>query len=141
MARSAHEANDGKPREYALDVLIARKKPGVSIRQIERDAGLPPGSLAHHLKTAKRGAIPRLATMQRFAAAIGADFTEVTKAFAADSFVAPDSSSVLTKDEREVLDLYRQLSEAHKGLVRAQLQAAVDYVAKVSPARTGTKRS
>ncbi|WNV82242.1 hypothetical protein [Umezawaea sp. Da 62-37] len=141
MARSAHEAIDGEPREYALDTLIARKKPGVSIRQIERDAGLPAGSLAHHLKTAQRGAIPRITTMQRFADAIGADFTEVSKAFAADSFVAPDSSSVITKDEREILDLYRQLSEVHKGLVRVQLEAAVEYAAQLRPVPIGVKRS
>jgi len=141
MARSAHGANGGEPREYALDALIARKKPGVSIRQIERDAGLTEGALAHHLKTAQRGAIPRLKTMERFAEAIGADFTEVSKAFAADSFVAPDSSSVLTKDEREVLELYRQLSEAHKGLVRVQLEAAVEYAARVAFVPTTTKPS
>lgn len=128
MTRSAQESDGAERRESAVNALIARKQPGRSIRRIEREAGLTEGTLAHHLKSHRRGRMPHPRTMQRFADAIGAHVTEVAKAFAIDSNLAADTSALLTNDEQELMDLYRRLPDQQQGLFRAQLDAHVAYV-------------
>lgn len=110
-------------RRSALDALIADKCPGMTVRDIERRAGLKEGNLGHYLKTPQRGEIPRLRVMERFAHALNTSITEVSRAFAADSRLAlDDGPAPMTGEEIELLALFRRLDDTHRPMAVALVE-------------------
>lgn len=124
------------PPRYALDELIAKMAPGVSIRKLEERAGLKEGALGHYLKTPQRGKTPRLEIMERFAHALNASITDVSRAFAADSYAPPVDVPILPDDEVELLGLYRRLARSNRQLARHLLRTLVDHMDDADPKGT-----
>lgn len=106
MPEAAHES--------PIDALIRRHARGRSVRKIEEDFGLRDGSLSHYLKPSQRGRWPSLKVQERFAAALEAPLTEVSKAFAAESGIELDDD--LTPTERELILNFRALEEPARSL-------------------------
>lgn len=114
--RGPASARKAQMTEYQqpLDALVARYANGRSVREIERQNGLAEGALSNFFKLDKRGKIPRLHIMERFASALGASITEVSRAFAAESGVGLDD---LSDDERDLIERYRTLPKPTQELM------------------------
>lgn len=124
MTADTTPPGDSPRTAYAVDALIANARPGMSVRQIERDAGLKEGALGHYLKPAQRGNIPKIKVIERFATALDVDFEKVADAFAADSYV-PGRTGPDGDDEHELLALYRSLPPVERPLARRLLRSLV----------------
>lgn len=107
-----------------LDALIERHSRGRSIREIERDNDLREGALSHFLKPSQRGRWPQLAVLERFAAALGASLTEVSRAFSAEAGVDLDDD--LTPTERQLIAHFRTLDEPVRSLVADFVEMAAE---------------
>jgi DNA-binding phage protein len=74
-----------------LAALIARCKPGLSVRKIAEDAGLAHNRLAYYLKPgSKVTRLPEKDTIVAFARALGCTEKEVIDAFLADIYGVTD---------------------------------------------------
>ncbi|ONI87342.1 hypothetical protein ALI22I_23255 [Saccharothrix sp. ALI-22-I] len=124
MTADTTPPGDSPRPAYAVDALIAKAKPGRSVRQIERDADLREGALGHYLKPAQRGKIPKIKVIERFAAALDVDFEEMADAFAADSYI-PGRTGPDSDDEHELVTLYRSLPATERPLARRLLRTLV----------------
>ncbi len=119
-----------------LNELIQRYCRGRSVREIERDNGLREGSLSHFLKPSQRGRWPQLAVLERFAAALGAPLTEVSRAFAAESGVDLDDD--LTATERQLITHFRALDDSVQAFVLDLVAKAAERAHEPAPARKVT---
>ncbi|WP_121393512.1 hypothetical protein [Actinokineospora cianjurensis] len=82
--------NKGDALEQAkshVEALLRRYRPGKSVAEIEREAGLRPGLLAQHVKPSKLGRGVGVKVLERFRDALGAPLSEVSSAFFADAGV------------------------------------------------------
>jgi hypothetical protein len=71
----------------ALAALIARCKPGSSLRQIALEAGLAENRIGYYLKPgSKITRLPEKSTITAFAEALGCTEREVIEAFLADIY-------------------------------------------------------
>jgi transcriptional regulator with XRE-family HTH domain len=97
--------------------LVRHGAAGRSVSQVEKDAGLPRGSIGNYLKPSTAAVrMPSVRVMQRIAEALEVDLREVSRAFAADLDVPLDAPAY-TADERALIDRYRRLSGADQRLV------------------------
>lgn len=126
MPGSTPESPDLPPR-YAVDELIEKLAPGISVRELERRAGLKEGALGNHLKPTARGKVPRLNVIERFAHALNTDITSVSRAFAADSYAPPGDLPVLPDDEMELIGIYRRLCKENRALARQLLRTLAGH--------------
>lgn len=106
-----------------LAALIRELHPGVSVRQLELDAGMPLNSIAYFLKPStvvKR--IPPVETCDNIATALKCDTVEVVRAFAADVDL-PWNDPPLSQEDRELLRMIQRLSSRDRKTVRFMVQS------------------
>jgi transcriptional regulator with XRE-family HTH domain len=97
--------------------LVRRYAAGRSISQVEKDAGLPRGSIGNYLKPSTAAVrMPSARVMERIATALEIDLREVSRAFAADLDIPLDAPAY-TDDERALVDRYRRLGDTDRKLV------------------------
>ncbi|OXM63119.1 hypothetical protein [Amycolatopsis vastitatis] len=105
-----------------------------TVAEVERDAGLKPGSLANYVKPSTAPArMPLAPVMERIADALGAPVTEVSRAFAADFELPVYDGEPLPEDETELLAQYRMLPP---NLRRFARKTVASLVAEVGASRT-----
>ncbi len=109
-----------------IDALIAKYANGRSIKEMERQHGLPEGALGNHLKPSQRGRFPRLPIQERFADALGAPLREVSNAFAADSKVGILEADPLPPHAKRLVDDYVELDDSHQALARTVVRAILE---------------
>lgn len=138
--RHVPPADATAPRS-AVDALIADAladmgEPGLSIRELERRAGLSEGALSTPLKPAQRGKWPTLQTLQRFAVALNRDITTVSRAFSADSI---GDAEGLSPRQRQAADLLAKLPEDFQDFALGQLAALVHLARGADKTATDTQ--
>jgi hypothetical protein len=119
--------------------LLRTYKPGYSVRQIEREAGLKEGALKNYFKPSTAPSrMPASDVIKRFAHAIGARVEDTARAFASDVDIPLDIPE-LTSCEHEHLAAFRALPPdmqrvattlvtalvTHTGAANAQVIASV----------------
>jgi hypothetical protein len=125
---AAEPAENPATSRSAVDRLIADAltemgEPSLSIRELERRAGLPQGALSTTLKPSQRGKQVSIAVQERFARALNLDITTVSRAFAADSPLGDPAK--LTPRQRQAADLLAKMPESFQDSALEHLAALV----------------
>lgn len=106
-----------------LGALIAERRPGVSIRQLERAAGLPRGRLSYWLLPGTTiDQIPPVPVCKEIATCIDGDLVAVVEALAADAGY-PWGPPVDDPDIHELLTRYRRMTPADRETFRRVAQS------------------
>jgi transcriptional regulator with XRE-family HTH domain len=97
----------------SLADLIAEYRPGVSVRQIEREAGLPANSIGNYLKPSTvRRRIPEVDVIMAVAKALDCPPDLVTDAFGRD--IGIPLPKRLSARQQRMIDVFDGLSEAQQ---------------------------
>jgi len=127
-----------------LSRLIERLHPGVAVRRLEEDAGLPTDRIQHWLKPGTAvNRIPPPDAIFDIARALSCTATEVAHAFN-DSLPRPLPLRDLPPDEQTLLDRFRQLSTHDRASLLAIAQTLVASsqntdAAQAQPRRRGSR--
>lgn len=107
-----------------------RKRQGLSVAELSKKANLPQGTVEKVLFGIVKH--PRIDTMERIEKALGLSSSEWTDEERAEG-VTDSVKAVITADEAELLDLYREIGRTLGEDKQAFVMAFMELILKVKP--------
>lgn len=120
--------NDALARLKAAD-------PDLTIAELERRRGLPKGTLAHPLKPANRGRVPRQPTIRALSDALNIDAAKLGKAFMTDYLGDGDEETI---HQQRAADLIGTLPAHLQRLAIRHIEVVVEHY-RASEAASATQ--